>query len=379
MPAENAPSIDNRNGLAPDVRVHRVQDLDFTREFSMPFPQSSEDEIFAQIVSHEDNPSRHVHSGWWTGRAGSIIPSFVFSRRNNPSILFTDIYGKGIGMTNWDPAVAHYRGRNSSLWDDKGASTYFYGNNPDEAIGVAMLADSRLDAERSIQIDAVGIRSRLPIVVYQIDALKVKGEFVPVEKLRGTHFPLNPDSIPSISVWARRYPYNFQDLETYLNMASATGDNREKAARVVIDSIMTYLRFQKDKEAKIIGKEYFDLKRKGYTGALLYLTELKLFNWMAKMYGRQMNIMNEHCIYHDNLSMHQMSPLVEFSDNSHVMFYSQEDWVKYPGEHSKNREEAISNINRFVTDIENARGSNGYLTTRNLYRIYMNEYELGKK
>ena len=43
-----------------------------------------------------------------------------------------------------------------------------------------------------------------------------------------------------------------------------------------------------------------------------------------------MNIMNEHGIYHENLSVHNMSPLVEFSDNSHVIIRGKEEWVKSP-------------------------------------------------
>ncbi len=379
MPIENPLSIDNRIGLAPDVRVHKVKDLDFTGDFFLPFDNSSLDEIFAQIVSHEENPGRFVHSGWFTGRAGSILSSFILGYRNNPSASFTDIYGKGIGITNWDVAIMQATGRSNLSWEDNGMFTFLYGNKPDEALGVATLDDSRLDAERSRQIDALGIRSRLPIVVYEIDALKQNGAFVAVEKLRGSHFPLNPDSIPTISIWARRYPYNFQDLEEYLRMASSVSYNGERAARIVIDSIMSYLRFEKDDEAQLIVDEYFGLKQKGYDGALLFLTELKLFHWMAKRYARQMNIMNEYGIYHENLTLHNISPLVEFSDNSHVIIRRKEEWEKHRGDHSSNREDAINIINRFVKAIENARGSDGVLTKRNLYRTYINEYESGKK
>lgn len=378
MPIENALGIDNRVGLAPDVRVHRVPGLDFISDFPA-INNSSADEMFAQIVSHEGNSSRYAHSGWFTARAASILLSLVFGYRNNSSASFTDIYGKGIGITNWEVAILHATNRSSLSWENNGMSTFLYGNKPDEALGVATLSDSRLDAERSRQIDALGVRSRLPIVVYEIDALKINGSFVPVDELRGSHFPLNPDVTPTISIWARRYPYNFQDLETYLSMASASGNNGEKAARVVIDSIMTYLRFEKDEEAQDIVSEYFGLKQKGYNGALLFLTELNLFHWIAKKYARQLSIMHEQGIYHENLSIHQMSPLVEFSDNSHVMIYSQEDWIKHPGEQSKNREEAIRNINRFVEAIANARGLDYILTARSLYRTYIDEYELGKK
>ncbi|MEK7141678.1 MAG: hypothetical protein AAB800_04000 [Patescibacteria group bacterium] len=378
MPIENALLIDNRNCLAPDVRVHRVKDLDFISDFPM-FRDSSVNKIFAQIVSHEGNPCRYVHSGWFTARAGSIIPPLVFSYQNNPSASFTDIYGKGIGITNWDVAIMQATGRSSLNWEDNGRSPFLYGNKPNGSLGVVTLDDSRSDAEGSRQIDALGIRSRLPIVVYAIDELKINGAFVAVEELRGTHFPLNPNIIPTISIWARRYPYNFQDLEEYLISASSVSYNGERAARIVIDSIMTYLRFEKDNEAQRIVGEYFGLKQKGYNGALLYLTELKLFDWIAKKYARQMNIMNEHGIYHENLSVHNMSPLVEFSDNSHVIIRGKEEWVKSPGDHSKNREDAINNINRFVKAIENARGSDGILTGRNLYRTYIDEYALGKK
>jgi hypothetical protein len=318
--------LENRVGLQFNPEISLETELDFRDSYTLPFPGKTAD--MARILTGyivRDGSGSPLSIAAATGRGGHKDPVVFRWIGENPT-NFSTVYLKGIGIADTDAALilgqktANIRDFLNCKWNQTGIPSFEYQPGEDEVIGVAIRNDAMLDSVNSIRMHTMGLRVRLPIVTFSVNALPIDGKFQNLESLvhAGYPFDKNEGRIPTVSIWARRYPYSFRDLSNAL-MRTDLSDQKDASVQI-LRSLTAHMQFDSDRTVRQIAYKCQYLLNLNNPRALTAALS-ELVNWMAAAYGRLLGQMYTHGVVHGMLTDHNASPIVELSDNSTAQFY----------------------------------------------------------
>jgi hypothetical protein len=326
--------LSERVGASCEIPVSIIPELDFSKHFLFPFETNVEilRREFARVVDRNAQGASYLQITPGTGRGAFMETPAQY--HGKPLVNFTTLYVKGSGIGDIEQAVSAIGGSYGSRgllmreWQKK-TPQYAYQRGWKEVGGAMILADANLDSHTSLRMHAKGLRVRLPVATFRIDALPVNGKLIPVSELERAGWPVgaSEEKEPVLSLWAKRYPFTFVDLNVFLYRAKSFEKERQmEVGETIITSLIDHLMATGDLQIETIKDKSIDAQ------------EHMLFTWIAKTFGQQRRIMKEKIIYHMPFSEHNLSPAVEFSDTS----------ASYVGSHPLEAEESWNSQNLYL-------------------------------
>jgi hypothetical protein len=320
-----------RAGFMPNPNIRLRPELDFRRMYELPEGVTAESlaGLVGGYITREET-SLPFYIAPATGRGGSAGPLMLKWAGGNPTV-FSDLYVKGAGIADLESALfvlvnskePHLSDFVSYDWERNGIPSFYYLQGEDESLGVAIGADAMLDSARSVALHLAGVRTRLPVVGFDILALPIDGDLISIEELIRDGWPFDPakDNVPVVTGWARRYPYTFRDLQhAFVN---APRHEQNLVTKEIVTSLIRHLTYEPDRKtgnwAALMMAEIDSWPTAGWEKATM-----EIFSWMAIMYGRLHARLKRLGVYHEMLTDHNSLPLAELSDNSHVIFRNDE-------------------------------------------------------